>query len=159
MKKYVLLLVFMALTFVSCESDDRTPLLMRATTNNFFFDAVSTVAVQDPVSGYTISGTGEQGVITLFVDGILEGNYDFAATQTANYALYQNPNGDIFDTRVNALGRGRITVSSINQNAKTLSGTFRFVAFRGSNQLEFRTGVFENVSYAATATEGEGVGN
>ena len=146
MKKYVILLVVAVLSSVSCETDDRAPLLMRATNDNFFFDAAATVAVVDPTGGFLISGTGDTGTITLFTDGVVEGNYDFVSITTPNYATYTNPFGDEFDSRVNAEGRGRITITNVNENARTVSGRFRFVAFNGGSEISFRTGVFEDVS-------------
>lgn len=145
MKTKVFFLLVAVLTLWSCSEDDPPPLLLRAVNADFFFDATSTSAVQNPDGTYTITGTGDRGKITLTVSDIELGYKQF---NSRGFAIYETANGIVYTTisHPDPSFTGNIVIES---TGNTISGRFIFTGYNGQNPLEFFQGEFNNIAVGA----------
>ena len=151
MKRNLFLLIVLAFSLWSCESDDRSPLLMRAISAEFFFDANQTSGNSISDTQFTFKGDSEnRGTIQFFITGSELGDYTMA-DNTENYAIWTAGNGQVFDTRLGA-GGGRVVIEK--SAANRISGTFRFSAFaQNGAKKRFSRGEFNNVPTASSEEE------
>ncbi|WP_146090741.1 DUF6252 family protein [Aureitalea marina] len=145
MKTKVFFLLVAVLTLWSCSEDDPPPLLLRAVNADFFFDATSTSAVQNPDGTYTITGTGDRGKITIILNDIALGYKQFNGD---GIVIYESANGVVYTTLSNP--NASFTGSMVMETTgATISGRFKFTGYNGQNPLEFRQGEFNNIAVGA----------
>ena len=144
MKKYLLLLVVPLLALSSCEDNDPDPLLLRAASAEFFFDAATTSAVQNPDGTYTISAEGARGKMFLNVSNVAVGYYQFNG---AGNARYETPDGRVYTSLANP--EGFAGAVNIRQSTGVISGTFKFKGFSGNDVIDFFQGQFQGIVVGA----------
>lgn len=144
MKKYLLLLVVPLLALSSCEDNDPDPLLLRAASAEFFFDAATTSAVQNPDGTYTISAEGARGKMFLNVRDIRQGYYQFNG---GGNARYETTDGRVYTSLSNP--ESIAGFMRIDQSTGVISGKFAFKGFSGNDVIDFFEGEFQGIVVGA----------
>ncbi|MFA7446111.1 MAG: DUF6252 family protein [Flavobacteriaceae bacterium] len=99
----------------------------------------------------TLTAIASQGTFVLHSMGATAGTYQ---NSELNFAYTDNESGEIY-TSINPVSgnsSSMLTISSINHQAQTISGTFQFVGYKLTEEMTieetvFSQGVFVNVSY------------
>ena len=144
MKTRLFLLLVSVFTLWSCDENDPDPLLLRAASAEFFFDATSTNAVQNPDGSYTITATGARGTMVLNVNDVAVGYYQFNG---AGNARYETPDGRVYTSLTNP--EGFAGAVNIRQSTGVISGTFKFKGFSGNDVIDFFQGEFQGIVVGA----------
>lgn len=172
---YALLILFTAISFVSCDSEPVDPVLLDNNGNNpnppgteasFTASLNGQAFVADQymatigngltsVAGIKTS-TGAQ--VSIVVQGTTPGNYPMAimnydptADSEYGYSNISLSNGQI---------SGSVNITSINTTTHTISGTFSFTGFYGDEaanlpNVEFTNGQFTNIPYTTGVETGD----
>jgi hypothetical protein len=109
-----------------------------------------------------ISGSGNHKFLNIILVGSAAGTYVLSDStfNTATYIDSNNSTAAYTTQAASIVAGGQVTVTSIDNVAKTISGTFAFKTFRSgdSSKAEFTEGIFEKLKFNSPAT-GPGSGN
>ena len=176
MRKITLLLsCFVLLSAFTCENEPLEGDFQSGNPNNnttasFSVDFDGQTFVADQVSATILEGgvmniTGLRGaqmesvIITLF--GTTEGVYELGVTNAqlqSNAAAYSEASGSSGTWVALTDGstpQGQVTITDIDENNMTISGTFSFTAYDvNGTAKEFTNGVFTNIPYVDTVPSG-----
>jgi hypothetical protein len=106
----------------------------------------------------TLTGIGNRKNLTIVLLGSATGTYVLNDTTFNNASFTDSTNsaGAAFSTDQGgaSVAGGQVTISKIDNVAKTISGTFSFKTFRSSDssKLNFTEGIFENIKYTSQIT-------
>ena len=149
-----ILVLFTAISFTSCESEPVDPVLneninpeavFHVEKDGELFTAVSTSATiingGIAVGGVNAAGEAVGFVVTDVEEGIYENAMQFYTT--ADQVEYINANPETVEVE------GSVTITEINTQNHTISGTFHFKAWAEveGEPIEFTNGVFEDIPY------------
>lgn len=146
MKKYVFFLLATIL-LISCDDIERNDPALQANIDDNFYASNDARAFLNADGSVTIEGFTQKENLTLHLSELAEGNYTIGESR-GNYATFQDFGGSIYSTIPN--GGGKVTISEVDEENKTIFGTFRFNAFLpGIDTIYVSKGVLYNVSYNA----------
>ena len=138
---------------MSCDSDNSSSknIVMNGLVDGINWKSVEPDAV---LTDHTIdiSGTSANGqTIVLSLKGNTKGDYSipYGSENIAKYIPNTSASAIIYSTAYNQNGRGIVKISSINEDSKTISGKFNFIAYHptsGSGKY-ITEGSFSNVPY------------
>ncbi|MGO3181630.1 MAG: DUF6252 family protein [Aequorivita sp.] len=144
MKKYIFFLLA-TLSLISCEDIETNDFALQANIDNRFYASADARASLNEDGSLTIQGFTRDESLTLQISSLGEGNFEIAEDRP-NYAVYEGMGGNIYTSRPD--GEGLVTISELNEENKTISGTFHFNAFLpGIDTIYVSKGVLHNVSY------------
>jgi len=150
--KYLILFISLLLLVSSCENTEVINTVLQAEIDNTFYRALDARITENEDGTFLIQGIAQQESLTMKVVSLDERTYDFGGTN-ANYASFENLNGDTYFTNPN--GDGRVTISNYNEEAQTASGSFEFKAIlEGVDTIAVQNGIF----YQAQILNNSGAG-
>lgn len=124
----------------SCKKTEVTDIVLQAEIDNTFFRALDARITKNEDGTFLIQGITEQESLTMKVANLEVRTYIFGGT-SANYASFENLNGDTYFTNPN--GEGRVTISNYDEEAQTASGSFDFMAIiEGVDTIAVQNGLF-----------------
>jgi hypothetical protein len=124
----------------SCENTEVTDIVLQAKVNDAFYRALDARITENEDGTYLIQGIAQQESLNMKVVSLELRTYDFGGTN-ANYASFENFNGDTYFTNPN--GEGWVTISNYNEEAQTASGSFEFKAIQeGVDTIAVQNGIF-----------------
>lgn len=138
------------LLITSCEKDNPLGYKMTATIDGSSFNSLVTLAyIQD--NKMIIEGTSANGkIIVLTISGTNPGSYALSATPPlAQFAAVYKESATVTTEDTWASVSGTVSLSSVDTNAKTISGTFSIKMKKDltNNTLEISNGSFTGVKY------------
>jgi hypothetical protein len=119
--------------------------------NQWIANASASASINSGV--INITGSGNHKLLNIILVGTGTGTY--ALNDSAfNSAIYIDSlnSTQLYTTQAAAaVAGGQVTVTKIDNNAKTISGTFTFKTFRSSDssKAEFTEGIFENLKFSS----------
>ena len=146
MKKF--LFIFLAVfSLISCEDIQNNEVALQAKVDDRLYISADTRAVLNDDGSLTIQGFTEDESLTIQLSSLKKGNFEIAEGRP-NYAIFEDFEGNIYTTKPN--GEGMVTISDLNENNKTISGTFNFNAFLpGIDTIYVSRGTLHNVPYSS----------
>lgn len=140
MRTYTLLF-FAVFALISCDDiQDNSPAL-QVVLNNQLFRAIDARAEIMEDGTLVLQGVTDVEGLTITLNNSTAGVYNFSGIGT-NRAVFKDFSGSIYTTR--PFGDGQVVIQNVNENS--LSGTFKFNAFRfGLDTLNAQKGVFFKV--------------
>jgi hypothetical protein len=159
MKKF-LLPVYALLLLTACQKEVPDIVRGSAVTGNFrakingnqwIANASASASINSGV--INISGVGNHKLVNITLLGAATGTYSLNDT-SLNMAVYIDSSSSTipYTTQGPAIiAGGQVIVTSIDNNAKTISGTFSFKTFRAadSSKAEFTEGIFQNLKFTS----------
>src|SRR5690606_19648465 len=146
MKKYLFVLLAL-ISFISCEDTETNQVALQANVDNRLYESNDARAVLNENGTLTIQGFTDNESITLRVSQLDERNFQIGEG-LPNSAIYEDMGGNVYTTNPN--GEGLVTISDLNENNKTFSGTFKFNAFLpGIDTIYVSKGTLYNISYSS----------
>src|SRR5690606_33443878 len=146
MKKYLFVLLTI-ISFISCEDTETNQVALQANVDNRLYESNDARAVLNENGTLTIQGFTDNESITLRVSQLDERNFQIGEG-LPNSAIYEDMGGNVYTTNPN--GEGLVTISDLNENNKTFSGTFKFNAFLpGIDTIYVSKGTLYNISYSS----------
>ncbi len=138
------------LMITSCEKDNPLGYKMTATIDGTTFNSLVTLAyIQD--NKMLIEGTSSNGkIIVLTVSGTTPGTYALSASPAlAQFAAVYKESATVTTEDTWASVSGTVSITSVDTNAKTLSGTFSLKMKKDltDNILEISNGSFTGVKF------------
>ena len=139
MKQFTLF-ISLLLLLSSCENSEVVNRVLQAEIDNTFYRALDARITANEDGTFLIQGITQHELLTMKISTLAVRTYNFGGN-SANYASFENLNGDTYFT--NPLGDGRVTISNYNEEAQTASGTFEFNAvIEGVDTIAVHNGVF-----------------
>ncbi len=136
-----MLFLFAAVALIGCEDILTNSPAMQVSLNDELYKSISTRAQINENGTLIIQGTTDLETLTLTLSGSSEGVYTLGGEGT-NRAVFEDFQGSVYTTR--PFGDGEVVLE--NTDGNTLTGTFRFNAYRfGLDTLNARGGVFYKV--------------
>ncbi|MEX2349408.1 MAG: DUF6252 family protein [Flavobacteriaceae bacterium] len=136
-----MLLLFAAVALIGCEDILTNSPAMQVSLNDELYKAISARAEINENGTLVIQGTTDLETLTLTLNGSSEGVYTLGGEGT-NRAVFEDFLGSVYTTR--PFGDGEVVIE--NTDGNTLTGTFRFNAYRfGLDTLNARSGIFYKV--------------
>lgn len=118
---------------------------MQAKIGDQFYATTEARAALNEDGTVTIQGLNQFESMTLQIASLEQGNFTIEEG-SRNYAVYNDPGGNVYTTIPN--GTGSITISELDETNKTLSGIFKFDAFLSNiDTIYVSKGVLYNISY------------
>ncbi|GAB4283499.1 MAG: hypothetical protein Kow0068_08360 [Marinilabiliales bacterium] len=155
MKYYLVFTFFIVITLLSCKKDSN-PASMEATIDGTKWTAITRVSKHFVSTGmYTITGTSASGeVLVITIKGEEEGSYNSSTSiDSLNAqvgAVFQpdasSPTEDNFFST-----SGTVTITELDKNEQTISGTFSFTMSKMSETKSITNGKFENLNYSESS--------
>ncbi len=144
--KRIILTIFAAVAFLGCEDTQLNSPAMQGSLDDVFFKATDARGAETPGgNGIILQGLTADEVLTLRVPSTELGTYTIEDNPNV-YASFQDFNGRLYHTDPD--GEGVIVINNNNTAQRTLSGTFRFIAYiPGVDTLYAQRGVFYEVPY------------
>lgn len=130
---------------------------LRAKINGNAWIATSSASASINSGIINIKGIGNHKVLDIILMGSATGTYILNDTtfNLASYVDSSNASTAAFSTDQGtpAVAGGSVTITKIDNVAKTITGTFAFMTFRSSDSSKaiFSEGVFENLSFTSHA--------
>lgn len=144
-----MLFLFAAFALIGCEDVETNSPAMQVSLNDELYKAVDARAEINENGTLVIQGITDLETLTLTLSGSSEGVYTLGGEGT-NRAVFEDFLGSVYTTR--PFGDGEVVLENSIDN--TLSGTFRFNAYRfGLDTLNARGGVFYKVPIITGSTE------
>lgn len=144
-----MLFLFAAVALIGCEDILTNSPAMQVSLNDELYKAISARAEINENGTLVIQGTSDLETLTLTLSGSSEGVYTLGGEGT-NRAVFEDFLGSVYTTR--PFGDGEVVIENSSNN--TLTGTFRFNAYRfGLDTLNARGGVFYKVPIIAGSIE------
>lgn len=157
MKKFTLLLI-MALSLISCEDNDINEFAMQAKIGNRLYTSTEAQASLAANGTLVIEGSTRLESLTIRINRLKEGEFFIREGANSNWAVFTDMDGKLFDTKPN--GSGLVTITEVNLEKKTLSGTFHFNAMRtGIDTVYVSKGVLYNIPYGGGSDNPDGSGS
>jgi hypothetical protein len=123
-----------------CENTEVVNSVLQAEIDNNFFRALDARVTPNEDGSYLIQGITQYETLTLRVSSLEIGSYELGGT-LSNYASFENFDGATYYT--NPLGDGSVTISNINEEAQTVTGSFKFNAMlEGIDTIAVQRGIF-----------------
>jgi hypothetical protein len=143
--KRIILLIFVIIALVSCESTETNSPALQGELDNVFFSANDARASKNEDGSYNIQGITEFETLTLHIRKDQLGVYPVGGDRP-NYATYEDANGNLYAT--NPLGSGEIVLSDRCISCGTLTGSFNFTAILpGIDTIVAQKGIFFEVKF------------
>lgn len=144
--KRIILTIFAAVALLGCEDTELNSPAMQGSMDDVFFKATDTRGAQTQSGeGYVLQGLTDDEILTLRVPSNEVGTYTIENNPNV-YASFKDFAGRLYLT--DPTGEGEIVINNSNTAQRTLSGTFRFVAYiPGVDTLYAQRGVFYEVPY------------
>ncbi len=138
-------LLLAVLPFISCDDIETNEVALQAQIGNRLYASNDARASEGADGSLMIQGFTQEETMTLRLSRLGEGNFGIGEG-LPNYAVFEDFNGNTYLT--NPDGEGLVTISEVDQNKKTLSGTFHFSAMLpGIDTIYVSKGVLYNVPY------------
>jgi hypothetical protein len=139
------LFTVLLVAFSACEDiQDNTP-AMQGTLDDVFFKANDARASETLDGDFLIQGITQDETLTLKVPSPQEGIYTLGEG-SANYASFEDIEGNLFTTDPN--GSGKVEITRWDTTEKVVDGTFNFTAIiPGVDTLVVQRGIFYRVPY------------
>lgn len=138
--KHLILFISLLLLVSSCENTEVVNTVLQAEIDNVFYRALDATITDNEDGTFLIQGVTQQESLTMKVESLEVRTYVFGGT-SANYASFENLDGDTYFTNPN--GEGRVTISNYDEEAQTASGSFEFKAIReGVDTIAVQNGIF-----------------
>jgi hypothetical protein len=156
---YLTYLLLATLGFASCQKEIPNANALtgnfRAKINGTQWIATASASATINSGIITLTGVGNRKSLNIVLLGSAPGTYVLNDT-TFNNAAYTdstNSGGAAFSTNQGgtALAGGQVTITQIDNAAKTITGTFSFKTFRtsDSSKADFTEGIFENIKFTS----------
>ena len=143
--KSLALIFFTFLVLVSCESTEQRDPALQAEVDAVFFNAFDSRVTESEDGTYLIQGITQNETLTLKVASLEVDVYQLGG-DSENYASFENQNGDTYYTNPN--GEVEVVISNWNMEAKTITGSFRFIAMiEGIDTIAVQKGIFFEAPY------------
>jgi hypothetical protein len=149
--KKSLLLLFVALIFMSCEKVQVSSMTLQANIDADFFRAYS-VSTKANSTEQMIHMAGRGGTTTEKLELHFEwrgANVYRVGEGEVNYAVYRSANDSLYTTRSPG-SFGTITVTNQDEGGQELAGEFNFTFISATDTLSISRGVFYVVPYEIT---------
>ncbi len=145
MKKFVFVLLA-TLLLISCEDVQTYDVALQAKVDNRLYTSTDARAALNDDGTVTIQGFNDEESLTINLSRLAQGNFAIQEG-LSNYAVFEDMGGNIYTTRPS--GEGVVTISELNENNKTISGSFNFNAFLpGIDTIYVSKGTLYNVPYS-----------
>ena len=149
------LLAFAVFSLIGCQDDIQSsnPTFQGLRHGDYVWRSTARTATVQSTGILNISGSDGYGSMIISLPGANIGSYELGegkpATITyteANTSYSTQNNGEEYPVY---LGDGQVTLESINQDNKTISGTFYFNSYddSGTKYMNFSQGIFYNLPY------------
>jgi hypothetical protein len=157
--KFLTYLILPFLAFTSCQKDipDINALTgnFRAKINGTQWRATASASATMNSGIITLTGVGNRKSLNIVLLGNAPGTYILNDTtfNNASYTDSTNSSGAAFSTNQGgaAVAGGQVTITRIDNVAKTMTGTFSFKTFRASDSIhaDFTEGIFEDIKFTS----------
>ena len=138
--KQLMLFIGLLLLLSSCQKTEVIDTVLQAEIDSAFYRALDARITANEDGTFLIQGITRLETLTMKVASLAVTTYDFGGTR-ANYASFENLNGDTYFTNPN--GDGRVTISNYDEEAQTASGSFEFNAvLEGVDTIRVHNGFF-----------------
>ena len=141
-----MLLLFVAIIFLSCEDSQTNSPALQANLNATFFKAYSTSAiVNNNDQMIEIIGTSDHEEFTLHTEWMGATKYAIAY-DSSNYATFTTANGTVYTTRSPG-SSGSITITKEDKESQEFTGNFDFTFITPTDTIAVSKGIFYGVRY------------
>ena len=149
------LLAFAVFSLIGCQDDIQSsnPTFQGLRHGDYVWRSTARTATVQSTGILNISGSDGYGSMIISLPGANIGSYELGEGKPAtisytevNTTYSTQNNGEEYPVY---LGDGQVTVESINQDSKTISGTFYFNSYddSGTKYMNFSQGIFYNLPY------------
>jgi hypothetical protein len=149
------LLAFAVFSLIGCQDDIQSsnPTFQGLRHGDYVWRSTARTATVQSTGILNISGSDGYGSMIISLPGANIGSYELGEGKPAtisytevNTTYSTQNNGEEYPVY---LGDGQVTVESINQDSKTISGTFYFNSYddSGTKYMNFSEGIFYNLSF------------
>lgn len=144
MKKIIFFLLA-ALSLIACEDTETNDVALQAKVNDRLYRSTDARASLNEDGNLTIQGFTQEESLTLRLSRLAKTDFHIREG-SSNYAIFEDMGGNVYSTR--SQGEGIVTISRLNEENKTISGTFHFNAvLPGIDTIYVSKGVLHNISY------------
>ncbi len=150
MKKFLTILCCV-LSLISCENTQINEVVLQAKIDDDFYISTDARAAVNDDGTVTILGNTRNESLTLKLSRLAEGDFIINEGRT-NTASYQDFERNLYTTI--PFGEGIVNISRLDENNKTLTGTFKFTAYQiGIDTIFVSKGVLYNIPYTGAGID------
>ena len=150
-----LLLTFAVFSLIGCQDDIQSsnPTFQGLRHGDYVWRSTARTATIQTTGILSISGSDGYGSMIISLPEANIGSYELGAGKLAtitytevNTTYSTQNNGEEYPVY---LGDGQVTIESINEDSKTITGTFYFNSYddSGAKYMNFSEGIFYNLSF------------